>query len=81
VQWAHTGVVASISNGEVISVVRNRIADVGFTNVEIIHLGADKVFVRSLAGLDVVPMLENAREFFTYLFSNWARWEDKATPF
>jgi hypothetical protein len=49
--------------------------------VEIIHLGADKVFVRSLAGLDVVPMLENAREFFTYLFSNWARWEDKATPF
>jgi hypothetical protein len=76
-----TGVVASVSNGEVISVVRRRIADAGFTDAEIIHLGADKVFVRRPTGLDVVPMLENAREFFTHLFSNWARWEDKATPF
>jgi hypothetical protein len=61
--------------------VRSRIADAGFTDVEVIHLGADKVFVRSLAGLDVVPMLENAREFFNYLFSSWERWEDKGTPF
>jgi hypothetical protein len=68
------------SNGEVISVVRSRIADAGFTDVEVIHLGADKVFIRSLAGLDVVPMLENAREFFNYLFSNWERWVDKGTP-
>jgi hypothetical protein len=80
VTWARTGVVATISNGEVISVVRSRIADAGFTDVEAVHLGANKVFLRSLAGLDVVPMLEKARDFFTYLFSNWARWEDKVTP-
>jgi hypothetical protein len=80
VTWARTGVVSTISNGEVISVVRSRITDAGFTYVEVVHLGADKVFLRSLAGLDVVSMLEKAREFFTYLFSNWERWEDKVTP-
>jgi hypothetical protein len=51
VEWASNGVVATISNGEVIPVVRRRIADAGFSYVEITHLRVDKVFVRSMAGV------------------------------
>jgi hypothetical protein len=79
VLWARTGVVATISNGEVIPMVRNRIADAGFTDVDVIHLGADKVFIRSTAGLDVMSMMESAREFFNLIFSHWAGWKDMVT--
>jgi hypothetical protein len=81
VRWASTGVVATVANGELIPMVRRRIADAGLTDVEVLHLGADKVFVRSNTGLEVAPMLESAREFFNLVFTNWAGWEDKATPF
>jgi hypothetical protein len=70
-----------VANDEVIPMVRRRIADAGLTDVEVIHLGADKVFVRSKQGLDVAPMLESAREFFNLIFTHWAGWEDKTTPF
>jgi hypothetical protein len=81
VKWARSGVVATVSNGEVIPVVRRRIADAGFSDLEVLHLGADKVFVRSLAGSDVALILENAREFFNHFFSHWVSWEGKAHPF
>jgi hypothetical protein len=81
VEWASNGVVATVSNGEVIPVVRRRIADAGFSYVEITHLGVDKVFVRSMAGSDVVPILERAHEFFNLIFSYWERWKEKAMPF
>jgi hypothetical protein len=35
VAWARSGVVATIRNGEVISVVRSRIADAGFTDLDV----------------------------------------------
>jgi hypothetical protein len=44
VEWARSGVVATIRNGEVISVVRSRIADAGFTDVDVTHLGQTKFF-------------------------------------
>jgi hypothetical protein len=81
VEWANTGVVATVSNGDVTPVVRHRITDVGFTDVDVIHLGADKVFVRSTAGSDIVSIMERAREFFSLIFSHWAKWEEKATSF
>jgi hypothetical protein len=80
VEWASKGGVATVSNGEVIPMVRHRITDAGFTDVEVIHLGADKVFVRSLAGLNIVSILDEAREFFSLIFLNWATWEEQATP-
>jgi hypothetical protein len=40
-EWARIGVVATICNGGVTPVVRNRIIDAGFTDVYLIHLGAD----------------------------------------
>ncbi|MCI72085.1 hypothetical protein A2U01_0093348, partial [Trifolium medium] len=35
VQWEHNGVVATVINGEAISVVHNRIADAGFAELTI----------------------------------------------
>ena len=48
-KWARNGVVASVVNGEVISVVQNRIEDAGFTDLDIIPIGVDKVFIQSLS--------------------------------
>ncbi|PNX62600.1 putative sulfate transporter, partial [Trifolium pratense] len=53
--WVHNGIVATIFNGEAIPVVQNRILDAGFNDVVLIPMGADKVFVRSLEGVDVMP--------------------------
>jgi hypothetical protein len=61
--------------------VRRRVADAGFSDVEITHLGADKVFVRSMAGSDIVSLLERACEFFNLIFSHWERWKEKTMPF
>ncbi|MCI48542.1 DUF4283 domain protein, partial [Trifolium medium] len=47
-----------------VSVVQNRIADAGFKELVIIPLGADKVFVRSTTGIDVVSIVDSAKEFF-----------------
>ncbi|GAU33774.1 hypothetical protein TSUD_393360 [Trifolium subterraneum] len=80
VQWAQKGVVASVINGEAISVVYNRIVDAGFQELTIIPMGADKVFVKSTTEADVMAILEGAKDFFKLLFSNWARWNKEVVP-
>ncbi|GAU30310.1 hypothetical protein TSUD_211670 [Trifolium subterraneum] len=75
VQWVQSGLVATIFNGEAIPIVQNRITDTGFNDVVIIPLGADKVFVRSTEGVDVLTIVSNAEAFFKLVFSNWTRWK------
>ncbi|PNY17864.1 cysteine-rich receptor-like protein kinase, partial [Trifolium pratense] len=60
----------TISGGETVPVVQNRIADAGFYDLVIIPMGADTIFVRS-----------ESEEFFKLLFSNWVRWEPGVVPF
>jgi hypothetical protein len=79
-EWASTGVVATIASGDVTPVVRSRVKDAGFIDVDILHLGADRVFVRHVEGW-MWRLLENAREFFDMIFSHWERWDRQATPF
>ncbi|MCI63240.1 sulfate transporter, partial [Trifolium medium] len=43
VMWAHKRVVATVINGETVALVQEKIEDVGFNNLKIIPLGADKV--------------------------------------
>ncbi|GAU22592.1 hypothetical protein TSUD_134920 [Trifolium subterraneum] len=71
VSWAQQGVVATISNGEAVPMVQTRITDAGFTNIFLIPMWADKVFVRSSGGDDVLAAINNANEFFTLIFSHW----------
>ncbi|GAU12549.1 hypothetical protein TSUD_182630 [Trifolium subterraneum] len=80
VSWAQNGMVVTISNGEAVLVVQTRISDAGFTNVFLIPMAADKVFVRSSGGDDVLAALNNAKEFFTLFFSHWKRWDFNAQP-
>ncbi|MCH89175.1 sulfate transporter [Trifolium medium] len=54
VSWAQTGVVATVINGESIPLVQQRIEDAGFSQLDIVPLGADKVFIRSLSREDVI---------------------------
>ncbi|PNX57809.1 putative sulfate transporter, partial [Trifolium pratense] len=54
VKLASNGVVATIINGEVVPLVQDRIADAGFNDLVLIPMGADKVFLRSLVGTDVL---------------------------
>jgi len=58
--WASKGVVASVLYGESISVIQNHIADAGFEDIDIIPLGADKVFIRCVSNWDVMKTFTEA---------------------
>ncbi|XP_045830922.1 uncharacterized protein LOC123922227 [Trifolium pratense] len=81
VMWASSGVVATIINGEAVPLVQDRILDAGFKDLVLIPMGADKVFLRCLAGGDVMRTVINAKEFFQLFFSNWTRWETDMQPY
>ncbi|GAU43941.1 hypothetical protein TSUD_284480 [Trifolium subterraneum] len=74
VLWAQSGVVATIINGEAVTVVQHRIEDAGFTGLVIIPLGANKVLIRSVSVSDAATVIDGAREFFNLVFSNLVRW-------
>jgi len=74
-------VVAIVVNGETIPLVQSRIADVGFVDLDIALLGADKVFVRSVSNMDVMSVLKEAKDFFGLFLSNHMRWDKQAVTF
>jgi hypothetical protein len=80
-KWARDGVVALVVNGEAILMVHNRIEDAGFTDIDIIPMGADKVFIQSLSDSDVLKTVEEAYEFFNHFLSNYVRWNKTVVPF
>lgn len=67
-KWARSGVLANLVNGEAITVVQNRVDDAGFADLEIIPVGADRVFLRSKSEKETLTMLEEAKEFFNHFF-------------
>ncbi|PNX98197.1 putative sulfate transporter [Trifolium pratense] len=81
VEWVQKGLVAMLLNGEAITVVQNRLFDAGFGDMVITPMGADKVFIRSLEGVDVLPIVNGAKEFFKLIFSHWLRWDQDAIPY
>jgi hypothetical protein len=81
VVWAQHGVVATVANGEARSVVRRRLQDAGFTELDLLHLGGDRVLVRGPEGADVLAVLDQAKDFFHLCFSHWVRWEKAVVPF
>jgi hypothetical protein len=75
VLWAQKGLVATVINGEAITVVQNRITYAGFNSLVVTPLRADKVFIRSTEGDDALSIVGGAAEFFKLVFSNWSCWE------
>ncbi|KAK2434585.1 heterogeneous nuclear ribonucleoprotein A0 [Trifolium repens] len=81
VLWAQQGVVATVANGEAGSVVRRRVQDAGFKELDLLHLGGDRVLVRRSEEGDVLSVLDRAKDFFRLCFSHWVRWEKAMIPF
>ncbi|PNX97250.1 cysteine-rich receptor-like protein kinase, partial [Trifolium pratense] len=80
-KWAQNGLVATILNGEAVPVVQGRLTDAGFSDVALIPMGADKVFVRCLSGIDVSAVVNDAKGFFRLIFSSWTRWGSLVEPY
>jgi len=80
-RWARGGLVATVINGEAIPVIQTRISDVGFKELDIIPMGADKVFVSSLPQTDVSTIIDGAKDFFNHFFSSFVRWDKQFVPF
>ena len=80
-RWAHKGVVANVLNGEAITVVQTRVEDAGFADLDIIPLGADRVFLRSKTNKETMTVLGEAKEFFDHFLSNATRWDKDVVPF
>ena len=61
ITWATKGLVGTALNGESILLIQNRVEDAGFKDIDIIPLGADKVFVHSLSGVCVSNIVGEAK--------------------
>ena len=81
VKWARSGVLAKVIDREAITVVQNRVEDAGFGDLDIIRLGADRVFLRSMSDKETSSLLEDAKDFFGLIFSNIVRWDKEVVPF
>jgi len=72
--WAHSGIVATLALDETILSVQQRVEDAGFTNVEVTPMGGDKVFLRCRNNEDIMHVFKEAIHFFGMLFSVVHRW-------
>ncbi|GAU15594.1 hypothetical protein TSUD_108530 [Trifolium subterraneum] len=53
---------------------------VGFPDLDVIPLGADKVLIRSTSNLEIATKIDGAKEFFNLIFSNRVRWNKEVVP-
>jgi len=74
VTWASRGVVVSVLNRDAILVVQHRIFDAGFNSLNIIPLGADKVFLSTVNDDDVSGIFSQAAAFFGNFFTPPIKW-------
>lgn len=72
--WAHSGIVATLALDETLLLVQQRVEDAGFTNVEVISMDGDKVFLRCRNNEDTMQVFNEAIHFFGMLFSAIHRW-------
>ena len=79
--WAKSGVLATVVNGEATTVIQNRVEDAGFVNLDVILMGADRVFLKSTSYKDTLSVLEETKDFFDLIFSNIVRWDKDVVPF
>jgi len=81
VKWATCGLIGTVTDGASIPLIQNRVEDAGFKDIDIIPLGADKVFVQSLSGIDVLEVVHEAKQFFDMIFSSLIGWTKTVLPF
>jgi len=79
--WARRGMVGMVLHGESIPIIQKRVEDAGFKDIELIPLGADKVFVQSLSAVSASEIVREAKQFFDLIFASMVRWDKEAMPF
>lgn len=79
--WASRGLIGTVVDGASIPLIQNRVEDAGFKDIDIIPLGADKVFVHSLSSTNVSDIVGEAKQFFNLIFSNLVWWDKTVIPF
>jgi len=72
---------AIVIHGEAIPMIQSRIEDAGFSDIDVIPFGGDGVFIHSSSGIDVSPILEGAKDFFSHSLSNIRRWDKNLVSF
>lgn len=72
--WAHRGIMVTVRDRESITIMQNRIMDVGFNDLNIFTIGGDKVFISTTQQLEVMYVINGAKEFFNMLFVNFKPW-------
>jgi hypothetical protein len=80
-KWARRGMVGTVINGESIPLIQKRVEDGGFQDLDIIPLGADKVFIHSLSESNVADIVGNPKPFFDLIFSQLVSWKTDVLPF
>jgi len=73
--------VGTVLHGESIPIIQKRVEDAGFKDIELILLGADKVFVQSLSAVSASEIVREAKQFFDLIFASMVRWDKEAMPF
>jgi hypothetical protein len=79
--WAGSGVMATVGLGESILSTQQRVEEVGYSNVEVISMGGDKVFLRSRNNEDVLHLFNEAIHFFGFLFIAVHKWTSTDTRY
>jgi len=80
-KWVTRGLIGTVTDGTAIPIIQNRVEDAGFKDIDVIPLGADKVFVHSLSGANVTEVVNEARPFFDLIFSSLIGWTKDVMPF
>jgi hypothetical protein len=70
-----------MNNGEAITIIQNCVEDAGFVNLDVIPMGADRIFLKSTSDKNTLSVLEEAKDFFYLLFNNNVRWDKDVVPF
>jgi len=79
--WARNGVIASVLYGESILVIQTQIEDAGFDDLNIIPLGADKVYIQCVSNTNVLSVFADAQDFYNLFFSKPVRWNQDVIKF
>jgi len=80
-KWANKGLLCTVIDGESIPLIQSRVEDVGFKDIDIIPVGADKVFMHSLSNVNVSEIVGAAKPFFNLVFSSTSKWDEAVMPF
>lgn len=80
-KWATRGLIGTMIDGAPIPLIQNKVVDAGFKDIDIIPLGADKVFVHSMNDINVSDVVQSAKQFFDMIFSSLVGWMKEVLPF